>query len=75
MNERRWIFIPSGCPAGTIFDLDDPFPDAVQGTVYSATITVTGTALAPFTFYILSGTLPPGLSLNVNTGAVTGTLS
>jgi len=42
------------------------------GTAYSATLQETG-GVAPFTWSISSGTLPAGLSLNANTGAVTGT--
>lgn len=38
----------------------------------SGPMTVTG-GTAPYTFSIGSGTLPPGLSLNTSTGAVTGT--
>jgi hypothetical protein len=49
--------------------------DAVTGTVgvpYSSAITVTG-GTGPYTFAVTSGSLPPGLTLNANTGAITGT--
>jgi len=42
------------------------------GTPYSGTITVTG-GVPPYTFAITGGSLPPGLTLNTTTGAITGT--
>ena len=45
---------------------------AYVGTAYTATMAVTG-AKAPYTFSIISGSLPPGLSLNTSTGVISGT--
>jgi uncharacterized repeat protein (TIGR01451 family) len=42
------------------------------GTPYSSALTVNG-GVAPYTFSIVSGTLPPGLMLDTNSGAITGT--
>ena len=42
------------------------------GTPYSSAITVTG-GTAPYNFTVASGSLPPGLTLNATTGAITGT--
>jgi YVTN family beta-propeller protein/uncharacterized repeat protein (TIGR03803 family) len=50
------------CPTGT----------AQVGVAYSSALTASG-GVAPYTFSILSGSLPPGLSLNSSTGAITGT--
>ena len=47
-------------------------PAAVQGTPYNQVVSATG-GTAPYTFSIISGSLPPGLSLNTGTGAITGT--
>jgi hypothetical protein len=47
---------------------------AYVGTPYSATMAVSG-AKAPYTFSILSGSLPPGLTLNTTTGLISGTPS
>ncbi|MEJ1936771.1 Ig domain-containing protein, partial [Nostoc sp. NIES-2111] len=47
-------------------------PNAVLNTSYSASIAVSG-GLAPYQFQINAGQLPPGLFLNQNTGAITGT--
>ncbi len=44
---------------------------AVQGTPYSQIVSATGGA-APYTYSIIAGALPPGLSLNSTTGAITG---
>ncbi len=54
------VFHPTSLPAGT------------AGVVYSQTITVTG-AVAPFTYSVGSGSLPPGLTLNIHTGVISGT--
>ncbi len=45
---------------------------AVIGTAYSGPITVTGGAGA-LAYSLSAGSLPPGLSLNASTGAITGT--
>ena len=50
------------CPTGT----------GQVGVAYSSALTATG-GVAPYTFSIISGSLPPGLSLNTSTGAITGT--
>ena len=47
------------------------FPTARVGQAFSHNIQVTGTA--PITWSVIIGNLPPGLSLNANTGQVTGT--
>jgi CSLREA domain-containing protein len=50
---------PATLPAGTI------------GTAYDQTLTAMG-GTAPYTFNVSQGALPPGLALNTNSGAVTG---
>ncbi len=47
-------------------------PGGTVGVVYSQTITGTG-GTAPYTYSITSGPLPAGLTLNPNTGVVSGT--
>jgi hypothetical protein len=44
----------------------------LTGGVYSQTLATTG-GLAPFTWSITSGSLPAGLTLNANTGVISGT--
>lgn len=46
--------------------------NGITGTAYSATLQSTG-GVAPVTWSVTVGTLPAGLSLNVSTGAITGT--
>ncbi len=50
------------CPTGT----------GQVGVAYSSALTASG-GVAPYTFSIISGSLPPGLTLNASTGAITGT--
>jgi hypothetical protein len=47
-------------------------PSGQVGTAYSATLAATGGS-TPYTWSLISGTLPAGLSLNASTGAITGT--
>lgn len=42
------------------------------GATYTSQITATG-GQAPYTYILIDGTLPPGLTLNGYTGAITGT--
>ena len=44
------------------------------GSPYSSGVTASG-GTAPYTFAVISGSLPPGLTLNSSTGAITGTPS
>jgi len=47
-------------------------PSASVGTSYSATLLATG-GVAPYTWTLVSGSLPPGLTLNSTTGELSGT--
>ena len=49
-----------------------PMPDGILGEAYSAALAVSG-GTAPYTWSIVSGSLPFGLSLNSSTGVVSGT--
>ncbi len=51
-----------------------PSPIYVVGTPYSSFVTVVG-GVPPYTFTLLSGSLPTGLSLNATTGELSGTPS
>ncbi len=53
------------CPPG------GPANNPAVGQYYSQSVTATG-GVAPYTFSIVSGSLPPGLTLNPSTGAITG---
>lgn len=48
--------------------------DGVNGTAYSETISAQG-GTSPYTFSLLSGSLPTGTSLNTSTGVISGTPS
>ena len=60
INLAALTISPSSLPAGTV------------GTAYSQTATASGGS-APYSYAVLSGSLPTGLSLNSGTGAITGT--
>ena len=57
-----FVFSPS---AGTL-------PAATEGTAYTQSVTATG-GTGPYTYVVTTGTLPAGLSLDPDTGAITGT--
>ena len=61
------IFI---CPTITITTTS--LPGGIEGMSYSQTIMTTG-GMTPITFSIVSGSLPPGLSINSSTGTISGT--
>lgn len=52
-----------------------PVTTATQGTPYTGATPSTTGGTAPYTYSILSGTLPIGLSLNTSTGVISGTPS
>lgn len=47
-------------------------PEASESTAYSTALNANG-GVQPYTWSVSSGNLPPGLSLNASTGAITGT--
>jgi uncharacterized protein YhjY with autotransporter beta-barrel domain len=49
-------------------------PNGSQGTPYNQTVVGSG-GTAPYTYSIVAGALPAGLTLNASTGAITGTPS
>jgi hypothetical protein len=48
-------------------------PGATGGQPYSASLAATG-GVAPYTWTVTAGSLPPGLTLNSSTGQISGTL-
>lgn len=60
-------------PSGVIVTTDCPLPDATRGTAYSAQLEAVGAEVLPYHWAGVDGSLPPGLSLNSNTGAISGT--
>jgi Putative Ig domain len=59
-----------GCPLITVSPTN--LSDGIVGIAYNQTISATG-GTAPYTFAVTSGALPAGLSLNSNTGLISGT--
>lgn len=70
--------MPLGLPAGFISNLKpvsittSSLPDGTQNSAYSQSVAATG-GLGTYTWSVISGSLPTGLSLNSSTGAITGT--
>jgi hypothetical protein len=60
------------CPE--IIVLPATLPDGTVGTLYDQTVSGSGGA-APYTFVVSNGSLPDGLTLDANTGQITGTPS
>ena len=56
---------------GPAFQSPASLPGGVNGMAYSTTIAVNG-GRAPYTIAVASGQLPPGLSLNANSGEISG---
>lgn len=47
-------------------------PNGTKGVLYLQTLIASG-GIAPYTYAVTSGSLPPGLTLNASTGVITGT--
>ena len=60
-------------PASTLqLTAVSPLPAGYPNNPYSASISTTG-GVRPFTFSLIGGSLPPGLSLNTSNGVISGT--
>jgi Putative Ig domain len=62
---------PSTTPAAHGVVISAGLPSAVVGSPYESELPVLG-GTSPYKFSILEGDLPPGVSLNVNTGLISG---
>jgi hypothetical protein len=75
-SQRHSLPGPGMAPVATISNYPlvvttNSLPGATVGTPYSATLTASG-GLPPYTWSIISGSLPPGLSMD-SSGNITGT--
>ena len=59
-------------PLGALAVTTTSLPGAIMGNAYSQALAATGGTI-PYTWSLSSGNLPPGLSLNVSTGVISGT--
>jgi hypothetical protein len=66
---------PGGSPASTQtaerISIQSTLPAATLGKTYSAVLSVSG-GVAPYSFSLSHGALPPGLTLNSKTGSISG---
>ena len=68
---RRWELHPLAAAVGPAI-VTAALPGATQHSSYSKTLQAVG-GTTPYTWSVASGALPSGVSLNVNTGALSGT--
>ena len=66
------IFTISSSTSTLAISTSSPLPQGTAGVAYNQTLVATG-GTAPYTWAIVGGGLPTGLSLNPSTGAITGT--
>jgi len=66
------VSTPISCRTIILSPAAGALPAGSLGAAYSQTFTQTG-GLAPINFSVAAGALPPGLTLNATTGALTGT--
>ncbi len=74
-NANYWVdvaFTPAGTPPPASLTLSCAAATAQAGTAYTSALAAGG-GVAPFTYSIVSGALPGGLTLNSSTGAIAGT--
>lgn len=69
--EKEFTITINDAPPAFCDIITTTLPDAECGVAYSETIDAT--ASGPYTFVIVDGLLPPGLTLNEATGEITGT--
>jgi putative Ig domain-containing protein len=63
---------PDPPPVGGCIENDTPLPDGEVGTPYSVTFTPVGPAAGP-QWTVTAGALPDGLTLDINSGVLSGT--
>lgn len=63
---------PLDTTTGTVTISPSTLPGGTVGVSYSQTLTASG-GTSPYTWSVLSGTLPAGTSLNTSTGVISGT--
>jgi putative Ig domain-containing protein len=73
VDARGDVFIVALQPLDTSLQVDtDDLADGVAGDSYTQTLEASG-GVAPYTWGIAAGSLPPGLSLSASTGLISGT--
>ena len=69
-----WSELQQAMSSGNLGITSGSLPAGVVGTSYTATLTASG-GTPPYTWTILNGSLPAGLTLNPSTGVISGTPS
>lgn len=68
-QDYHLIIDPTGCPSITLAPAT--LPDGTQGAPYSETVTASG-GTAPYVYSVTAGELPNGVTLDPDTGEITG---
>jgi hypothetical protein len=66
-----WLRVVASAPLALTISTAAQLPDGRVGTAYSTTLAATG-GTTPYRWQVTSGALPAGLSLNLNTGVISG---
>jgi hypothetical protein len=69
--QQTFVVTVAAAPIAAVAITTSSLPDAIRGIAYTATIATAG-GKAPFTWAVVSGSLPPGLSLNKSAGTIAG---
>ena len=69
--ENFWVDVTFD-PGNTLVITTPSLPDGILGVPYSTNLTASGGTL-PYHWALINGSLPSGLNLNTNSGAITGT--
>jgi len=72
IQDVHFVAIPMGSTQVPLSITTASLPADTVGVAYNQTLAATGGS-TPYTWSLLSGSLPTGLSLNASTGAITGT--
>ncbi len=72
IDRNEWILKTTTNETYAVHIIYGTLPEGTQYAPYSQAITVRG-GTAPYTFQLMSGTLPTGLTLNTSTGVISGT--
>ncbi|HVR84995.1 MAG TPA: putative Ig domain-containing protein, partial [Planctomycetota bacterium] len=66
------ITVTGGTASALVLSSTSPLPGATQNSAYLFALSATG-GLQPYTWTVTAGSLPPGMSLNLNSGTLSGT--
>ncbi|MFZ0826002.1 MAG: N,N-dimethylformamidase beta subunit family domain-containing protein, partial [Verrucomicrobiia bacterium] len=72
LSANYWVDVAFSTNTGGLFITTTSLPSGMVNAAYSTTLAALG-GTVPYTWSITGGSLPSGLALNTNSGAITGT--